>query len=59
MNAANPAVHTVPCELCGHETTMVYTKRCDWCYELERRIRETPEIAWRVLIRGVGKAIKV
>ena len=55
----NAELKTVPCELCGLQTQMAHTKRCDWCWELERRIRETPEIAWRILIRGVGKAIRV
>lgn len=54
-----PNVETVPCELCGKPTTMTGTKRCDPCWELERRIKAAPEIAWRILIRGIGKAIRV
>lgn len=40
---------TVPCGLCGKPTTSTGTKRCDRCWELERRIQSDPEIALRIL----------
>jgi hypothetical protein len=45
--AAHP--ETVPCELCSKPTQMLGTKRCDPCWELERRIRHDPELARRIL----------
>lgn len=39
----------VECELCGGPTAMTATKRCDGCWELERRIRMQPELARRIL----------
>lgn len=40
---------TVPCGLCGTATRMKSTKRCDRCWELERRIEASPEIARKIL----------
>lgn len=39
----------VPCELCGMVTPMLGTRRCDSCWELERRIRRDPDLARRIL----------
>lgn len=44
-------VETVPCEFCGKPTPMLYTKRCDPCWELEKRIQAAPEIAKQILAR--------
>ena len=44
-----PAYDTCPCGLCGKPTPMTATKRCDGCWELERRIRANPELAQRIL----------
>ena len=40
---------TVPCKLCGKETKMTGTKRCDACWELETRIKADPELALKIL----------
>lgn len=29
---------TAPCETCGHPTPMLGTRRCDNCWEVERRL---------------------
>jgi hypothetical protein len=42
---------TVPCELCGDPTPMTGTKRCDRCWELERRIKSDPELAKRIFLQ--------
>lgn len=34
------AGETVPCETCGTPTHMTGTKRCDDCWEVERRLGE-------------------
>lgn len=41
----------VPCELCSIPTPMSGTKRCDRCWELERRIHMDPELARQILAR--------
>lgn len=41
----------IPCELCGHLTTMLGTKRCDSCWELERRIKIDPKLAYKILAK--------
>jgi len=45
----NPPTETVPCGLCGTQTTMTRTKRCDSCWELERRIQMNPQLAAAIL----------
>jgi hypothetical protein len=40
---------TVACEICGASTPMINTKRCDRCWELERRIHDDPELARKIL----------
>ena len=40
---------TVPCEPCGTPTPMTGTKRCNGCWELERRICMDPELARKIL----------
>ena len=40
---------TVPCELCGEQTPMTGTRRCDRCWELERRIHANPDLARSIL----------
>lgn len=42
---------TTPCEICGLATTSLGTKRCDRCWELERRIEADPEITSWILGR--------
>jgi len=39
----------VACDLCEALTTMTATKRCDRCWELEKRIRRDPELARKIL----------
>lgn len=39
----------VPCGICGTPTTMTGTKRCDRCWELERRIQANPALARKIL----------
>ena len=46
MNDDRP---TVPCGICGTQTQMTGTKRCDWCYELENRVRRNPDLARQIL----------
>lgn len=41
---------TVPCGLCGVQTRMLGTKRCDRCYELETRVNDNPGLARRILL---------
>jgi hypothetical protein len=45
----NNATEITDCALCGQPTRMVFTKRCDPCWELERRIESAPEIARKIL----------
>lgn len=49
--------NTVPCALCGNPTLMLGTKRCDRCWELERHIKDYPELAERILaqVRETGR----
>lgn len=42
---------TVPCELCKDPTTMLGTKRCDRCWELETRIQANPQLARKILAK--------
>lgn len=52
-----PNERVVPCGLCGTPTTMLGTKRCDRCYELESRVNADPELTQRILASGsVDKA---
>lgn len=39
----------VPCGICGVPTPMTGTRRCDWCFELEGRVRRNPERALQIL----------
>lgn len=41
--------NTVSCELCGSPTDMTGTKRCNRCWELEKRIQADPELAQKIL----------
>ena len=41
----------VPCGICGDPTRMTGTKRCDRCWELERRIEDDPKLAKLILER--------
>lgn len=47
--AVPPAPDTVPCGLCQNPTPMKGTRRCDRCWELEKRVQADPAIARRVL----------
>jgi len=42
----------VHCGLCDILTAMTGTKRCDRCWELEKRIEADPELAKRILARA-------
>lgn len=44
-------IETVPCEICGDQTPMAGTKRCNRCWELERRILADPELANKILLQ--------
>lgn len=50
-------MNTIPCELCGKPTRMLGTKRCDPCWELERRIEMAPDIARKVLDGLQGEVV--
>lgn len=39
----------IPCKTCGRSTTMLGTKQCDRCYELDSRIRSDPDLARKLL----------
>ena len=39
----------IKCRLCGNDTTMLGTKLCDRCWELETRIQADLELAERIL----------
>lgn len=39
----------IPCELCGEPTSMLGTKRCDRCWELERRIESDPALTMKII----------
>ena len=45
----DPAYDTCPCGLCGKPTPMTATKRCDGCWELERRVLAQPDLARKIL----------
>jgi NMD protein affecting ribosome stability and mRNA decay len=45
---------TVPCKLCGEPTTMLGTKLCDNCWELEHRIQSSPKIA-RIILNALER----
>ena len=47
----------VPCGLCGEPTPMLGTKRCDRCWELEKRVQRAPAIALKVLIECAAETI--
>jgi len=42
---------TVPCGICGLSTTVLRTRRCDRCWELESRIENDPRLACEILAR--------
>ena len=42
----------VPCELCGTPTSFTSTKRCDRCWELERRIERDLPLVKKLLERA-------
>lgn len=39
----------ISCELCDNLTTMLGTKRCDRCWELESRIKQDLDLAKRII----------
>lgn len=41
----------VSCGICGDDTPMTGTRRCNRCYELESRIKWAPELARKILSR--------
>jgi NMD protein affecting ribosome stability and mRNA decay len=46
-----PNEKTIACRYCGRRTMMLGTKLCDPCWELERRIEYTPELALAILCK--------
>lgn len=40
----------IKCRLCNNETTMLGTKLCDRCYELETRIQRDLELATQIVM---------
>lgn len=40
---------TIPCEICGDQTPMLGTKRCDRCWDLESRIKLNPELTAKII----------
>lgn len=52
---------SVPCEICGVLTTMTSTKRCDNCWEIERRLRSaSPEVQsyFKEMLVGDGYSMR-
>ena len=45
----------VECKWCYEDTYMVYTRECDRCWELRRRIEAAPKLAWKMLIEFHSK----
>jgi hypothetical protein len=45
----NNHVETVSCAHCGTQTPMLGTKRCDRCWELEKRIERDPALAAKIV----------
>lgn len=46
----------IPCLLCGEPTPMLGTRLCDGCWELDRRIQSTPDIARSILANLGGES---
>lgn len=46
-----PSRPTVCCRLCRALTPSTGTKLCDRCWELERRVKADPDLAWKILRR--------
>ena len=60
MSSDSYRTDTVACGLCGTQTAMTGTKRCDRCWELEGRIHRDPEMAAKILaLLGAPKAVAV
>jgi hypothetical protein len=49
---------TVACETCGEQTPMTGTKRCDRCWEVERRLKDYLERGSRKALLFVLDAIR-
>lgn len=47
----------VSCGLCGALTPMLGTKRCDACWDLQRRVEANPVLARQVLARLDGRVV--
>lgn len=44
------AAATVPCRLCGRPARIsAAAERCDSCYEIERRIHDSPALALKII----------
>lgn len=43
---------TVPCELCDEPTPMLGTRRCDRCWELDKRVRADVDLA-QLIMRSI------
>lgn len=39
----------VPCDICGEATPYAFTRRCNSCWELERRVEARPDLARKIL----------
>jgi len=42
-------IPTVPCKICATPTPMTFTKLCDRCWELDRRIRADLNLARKIV----------
>lgn len=56
MMLATVETPTVPCQWCQAPTRMLATKLCDFCYELDTRVRRNPDLARRILADIDAKA---
>jgi hypothetical protein len=50
---------TTPCKYCGKPTPMLGTKLCDPCWELEKRIGISPEVAREILMEAMEAICKL
>lgn len=54
-----PPVETAPCELCGRTITITDTKLCYRCWELDRRIKADPALAYKILAATLRPVTRV
>ena len=56
MTQPQPYQQTCPCDLCADPTINLGTKRCNRCWELERRIENDPMLTVLILSKNQENA---